>query len=492
MSTENQILVRDIDVLKTFALSSTLNFTRYSFKKKTGQRFIVGDHHRLICEKLDLVIAGKIKKLIINIAPRYSKTEIAVKNFISYGFAINPKSKFIHLSYSDDLVLDNSSEINTIVSSDYYQHLFDACPVSTNSRKWYTEQGGGLYAVSSSGQVTGFGAGTVDPEDHNNDEFEVNMDEFCPAHDSTFSGAIIIDDPIKPDDALSDVKREAVNNKFETTIRNRVNSRNTPIIVIMQRLHPHDLCGYLQEVEPNEWTILSLPCIYNDPATGEEKALWEHKHTITELRKIEAASSFVFHTQYQQNPQPQEGLMYESPFKEYDIIPAAVNKIRKNYTDTADTGTDYLCSIDYIETDTANFVLDILYTQKPMEYTEPKTAEMLTKDQIQEANIESNNGGRSFARAVEKQCRILGNNRTKIKWFHQSENKNVRIFTRSAEVQNLTYFPRGWQRMWPEFARAITTYMKTGNNAHDDGPDALTGTIEKRQKNSKQSLERLF
>jgi predicted phage terminase large subunit-like protein len=185
-------------------------------------------------------------------------------------------------------------------------------------------------------------------------------------------------------------------------------------------------------------------------------------------------------------------LMYENGFKEYDVIPASVKKIRKNYTDTADTGSDYLCSINYIETDTANYVIDVLYTQKPMEFTEPKTAEMLTKDEIQEAIVESNNGGRSFARAVENQCRILGNNRTRIKWFHQSENKQVRIFTRSAEVQNLVHFPRGWQRMWPEFYRALTSYMKSGNNKNDDAQDCVTGIVEKRQKSSKQSLEGLF
>lgn len=86
--------IKDIDIERTFCLSSTLNFTRYIFKKKTGNRFIVGEHHRIICEALDKVINGEIKRLIINIAPRYGKTELAVKNFISYGMALNPKSKF--------------------------------------------------------------------------------------------------------------------------------------------------------------------------------------------------------------------------------------------------------------------------------------------------------------------------------------------------------------------------------------------------------------
>lgn len=367
--------IKDIDIERTFCLSSTLNFTRYIFKKKTGNRFIVGEHHRIICEALDKVINGEIKRLIINIAPRYGKTELAVKNFISYGMALNPKSKFIHLSYSDDLVLDSSKEINSIIRSDYYQRLFpESITDSTNSKKWYTNAGGGLYAVSSAGQVTGFGAGQVDNPD---EKEEKDIDDFMPAWDTDFAGAIIIDDPIKPEDALSETVRERVNNRFETTIRNRVNSRNTPIIIIMQRLHEHDLCGYLQEIEPEDWTVVSLPCIQHDE-DGKEKALWEFKHTVEELHKIESANSFVFDTQYMQNPTPIEGLMYRE-FQTYEIIPHYKDSENKNYTDTADTGSDYLCSICFVDTPVGNYVTDVLYTKKPMEYTEPKTAEMLTK-----------------------------------------------------------------------------------------------------------------
>ncbi len=469
--------IRDIDIERTFCLSSTLNFTRYIFKKKTGNRFIVGEHHRIICEALDKVISDEIKRLIINIAPRYGKTELAVKNFISYGLALNPKSKFIHLSYSDDLVLDSSKEINNIIRSDYYQRLFpESATDSTNAKKWYTNAGGGLYAVSSAGQVTGFGAGQVDNPD---DKEEKEMDDFMPAWNTTFAGAIIIDDPIKPEDALSETIRERVNNRFETTIRNRVNSRNTPIIIIMQRLHEHDLCGYLQEIEPEDWTIVSLPCIRHDE-NGKEKALWEFKHTVEELHKIESANSFVFDTQYMQNPTPIEGLMYRE-FQTYEVIPHYKDSENKNYTDTADTGNDYLCSICYVDTPAGNYVTDVLYTKKPMEYTEPKTAEMLTKNNTDWADVESNNGGRGFARNVARQCREINNTKTFVNWFCQTENKQVRIFTKSAGVNNMTFFPKGWEKKWPEFHAAITKYRKEGGNSHDDAPDALTGCFEKRK-----------
>lgn len=486
--------IRDIDVIKTWILSTTLNFTRYIFKHRFNRKFVVGDHHVQISSVLDKVFSGEIKRLMINIAPRYGKTEIAVKNFIAEGLGINPRAKFIHLSYSDDLARDNSMGVQEIMALPEYRRLFEARPASTNSKKWYTEQGGGLYAVSSAGQVTGFGAGLVDEEkDDQTIEEKVDFDEFMPAieADQGFGGAIIIDDPIKPDDALSATVRDKVNQKFDTTIRNRVNSRNTPIIIIMQRLHEDDLCGYLMRQEPGEWTVLSLPCIYQDD-NGEDQALWPFKHTLEELRALRTKNPFVFDTQYMQDPKPLEGLMYEQGFREYDIIPKSSKAVKKAYIDTADTGKDNLCGIFYDELPEGNYVTDVLYTQKPMEYTEPRTAEMLTKNNTKKATVESNNGGKGFARAVEKQCREMGNNNVEIKWFHQSANKEVRIFNNSAAAQNLTFFPRGWERMWPEFYRAITGHMKIGKNEHDDAPDALTGTIEKRAKGGKQNLDGIF
>lgn len=482
------------DALRCWLNSSTLNFTLFFFKELYKRDFVIGQHHLRIAEALDRVMRGESTRLMINMPPRYGKTEQAVKGFIAAGLAMNPKAKFIHLSYSDGLARDNSRGVQEIVRCDAYQRLFpQTSPDTSNTQRWRTKAGGGLYAVSSSGQVTGFGAGLVDEEDKDKtaEEMVTELDDMMSRYGSDFGGAIVIDDPIKPDDARSDLVREKVNQKFETTIRNRVNSRRTPIVIIMQRLDEHDLCGYLQQLEPGQWEVLSLPAIQTDEK-GEPQALWPFKHTLAELNALREKNSWVFETQYMQNPKPLEGLMYENEFKTYDIIPATRKATRKNYTDTADEGKDYHCSIDYVETEIGNFVLDVLFTQKPMEYTEIKQAEMMTKDRIDIATIESNNGGRSFARNVEQQMRLMYNGHTKVRWFHQSLNKNVRIFTRSSEVQNLTYFPKGWEMMWPDFHRQITTYMKVGTNAHDDAPDALTGTIEKRDDINKKSAAGYF
>ena len=435
------------DVLRSWILSDSLHFARYFFKLMNGgKKFVVGKHHRMICDKLNDVLTGKTRRLIINIAPRYSKSELVSRNFIAMGLAINPAAKFIHLSYSGDLALGNSVAVKDIVKSEDYQRLFGVeIAVGTDTKsQWNTTKGGGLYATSSLGQVTGFGAGAIENE---GDEWQ-------------FGGAIVIDDPIKPADALSDNNREAVNLHFETTIRNRVNSRNTPIIIIMQRLHEHDLCGYLMELEPDEWEVLSVPCIsYNED--GEEEALWPFKHTIEELHKIESANQFVFDTQYMQNPKPLEGLMY-SKLRTYEILPME-QSIRKNYTDTADKGADFLCSVCYVETPSGMYVTDVLYTDKPMEYTEVKTAEMLLINGTQLVKVESNNGGEGFARNVEKNVRLQGTPvalKMNFTSFFQSLNKNVRIFSHSAEVQNLIYFPSDWETRWPQFAQAVKGYRK--------------------------------
>lgn len=469
------------DLNRTFCAQGSLNFSRYFFLEINNTKFIIGKQHEAICNELDKVVRGETTKLIINIAPRYGKTELAVKMFISYGFAINPQSRFIHLSYSSSLTQDNSVAIKDIVKSEAFKQLFK-CEVrfgSDTKSRWDTLQGGGLYATSTLGQITGFGAGATDKEEEINKNEELAFDEYAAVgNPNKFNGAIVIDDPLKPEDALSDVIRERVNRRFETTIRNRVNSRKTPIVIIMQRLHEHDLCGYLQEIEPDEWKVLSLPCLTVDEY-GNEHSLWEFKHTVEELHKIEHANSFVFETQYQQNPTPLEGLMY-TKFNTYDTLPITHKKPkRKNYTDTADTGADFLCSICYLEYDFGIYITDILYTNKAMEYTEAATTRMLIQNETEEVNIESNNGGRGFARNVEKNVRELGNTKMRINTFTQTLNKNVRIFTHSNDVQNMIYYPSDWEKRWYDFANSVKSYRKEGRNIHDDAEDVLTGIIEK-------------
>ena len=469
-----------LSVLKTFVLSDSLTFTQYFFVKKHKRLFVTGGQHRRIADALNDVFTGKVKRLIINIPPRYSKTEM-IKSFMAQGLAINPASLFLILSYSDSLALSSSLAVREIVNMPEYQGLFGV-QVKKNvdsKRRWDTTSGGGIYATSTLGQVTGFGAGAMDlTEDEQKAEEDYTNALLQATANAEFAGAIVIDDPIKPEDALSDLVRDKVNARFETTIRSRTNSRNTPIIIIMQRLALNDLSGYLMETEKDVWTVLSLPALIEDEKG--ERALFPHKHTVEELKKLRDIDPFTFDTQYQQNPIPKEGLMYSRGFKTYEYfqLPSSAKAISKNYTDTADDGTDYLCSVNYIETEFGMFVRDVLYTDQPMEFTEPQTAKMMNADGVEFAKIESNNGGKGFARNVERELRLMKNTSTTIDWFFQGKNKAARIFTHSNEVQNLVYMPSDWQHRWPRFYKDVTTYKKTGKNAHDDGPDVLTGMAE--------------
>ena len=273
------------DVLREVLESDLLLFTRYIYRENHNRNFILSPHLEKIAQALEDVYIGKTKRLIINMPPRYGKTELAIKMFISWALAKTPSSKFIHLSYSDSLALDNSSQTKEYINSDSYRNLWsmELKKDAQSKSKWFNEFGGGVYATSSGGAITGFGAGSTTI--------------------GGFGGAIIIDDPLKPDDAFSEVKRKSVNERYNNTIRSRVNSRDTPVIVIMQRLHEEDMSGFLLDGgSGEEWTHLCLPALDSD-----NNPLWEQKHTFEELETIRQSNSYMFAGQYQQIPAPDEG-----------------------------------------------------------------------------------------------------------------------------------------------------------------------------------------
>ena len=115
-----------------------------------------------------------------------------------------------------------------------------------------------------------------------------------------------------------------------------------------------------------------------------------------------------------------------------------------------------------------------------MEVTEREVAEMLCRNRTRTAAIESNNGGRGFARAVQRLAPT-----TKVEWFHQSGNKEARILSHSATVLHLLRFPRGWQQRWPELYNHLTCYRRTfHSNRWHDAADVITGIVERETRNS--------
>lgn len=223
-----------------------LYFARYFFKQRTGGKMLVNAHHKVIVDTLQKVIDGEITRLIVNVPPGYTKTELFSINFIARGLALNPRARFLHLSYSHNLALLNSATARNIIKSSAYQSMWQMALRDDSDSKamWWTEQNGGVYASSAGGQVTGFRAGHME---------------------SGWQGALIIDDPVKPDDAYSEIVRDGVNNRFNETIKSRLAVETTPIIVIMQRIHYHDLSGYLLRGGSGEkWHHLNLPVIIDN------------------------------------------------------------------------------------------------------------------------------------------------------------------------------------------------------------------------------------
>ena len=113
-----------------------------------------------------------------------------------------------------------------------------------------------------------------------------------------------------------------------------------------------------------------------------------------------------------------------------------------------------------------------------MEITEPATAEMLYRNKVNVARIESNNGGRGFARNVDRILKAKPNNKVVVQWFTQSKNKVSRILSNATWVMEHIYFPAGWQNRWTELYEHLMRYQRTGKNTHDDAEDALTGVCE--------------
>jgi len=276
-------------------------FSQWMFEQRRGYQWIKAPHHKRIANALMRVVDGSCKRLIINIPPRYSKTELAVVNFIAWSLGRFPDAEFIYTSYSARLASNHSWQTRELIATKEYQEIFTATQLMDNSKakdEWRTSAGGLVYSAGSGGTITGYGAGKHRPE---------------------FGGAIIIDDPHKADEARSDVMRENVIDWFQNTLESRKNSPDTPIILIMQRLHERDLAGWLLDGNNGEeWEHICLPAIQDDGT-----ALWPEKHSIEKLREMEGAAPYVFSGQYMQRPSPAEGGIFKpDQIPVVDAIPA--------------------------------------------------------------------------------------------------------------------------------------------------------------------------
>ncbi len=450
------------------------------YKKKWQQ----WEHLLIIAQALQDVYDGKITRLIINVFPRGGKTELAVKLFISWCLAKNAAAKFIHLSYSNDLAYDNSEQTKDIVTSAEYQLLFNVKlkQSSTGKKKWYTEEGGGVYATSSGGQVTGFGAGAVDDEE--------DLEDMMPTNDGKlFGGAIIIDDPNKPDDADSETLRNRVNERFDSTVSNRVNSRRTPIIILQQRTHENDLSGYLIRKQPKIWKVISLPSIKEDGT-----ALCPAKFTIEELRALEQHNDIVFQRQHMQNPKPRAGLLF--PVDELHYYDPRDKKLQLalgdpdfNYVcaDPADEGGDDFAAGPFRLIGNKIYCTDIIYNTQGADQNEKNLFDLVIAEKPACVGVESVFGWEETAKRVREALWKVGF-KNEFRMLHPRKNKHARITNRASFIRNNIYFRSDWEQrpQYAKFMRNLTSYMKIqeagSKNKHDDAPDLceMAGTYYER------------
>ena len=141
-------------------------FSRWMFARRKGYQWLRGPHHKIICDALMRVFSGECKRLIINVPPRYSKSELAVINFMAWGLGQAPDAEFIHTSYSGRLAGTNAWQTRELVQSPWYREIFPAVALRQDSQardEWRTTAGGCVYAVGSGGTITGYGAGKHRP-----------------------------------------------------------------------------------------------------------------------------------------------------------------------------------------------------------------------------------------------------------------------------------------------------------------------------------------
>ena len=262
-------------------------FARWMMLRRFGIKWLRAPHHERICDALTRVYRGEIKRLILNLPPRYSKTFL-VECFVAWTLGHAPDSEYIYTSYASTLAAKNSWETRELVAHEAYQAIFPNLKLREDSQAkdhWRTTAGGVVYAAGAGGTITGFGAGKERPG---------------------FGGGILIDDPHKPDEATREGTREGILEWFQNTLESRRNAADTPIVVIMQRLHERDLAGWLLEGGNGEkWEHVSCPAI-----TDEGAALWSQKHTLEDLERMRLANPYVFAGQYMQTPRPMGGAFF--------------------------------------------------------------------------------------------------------------------------------------------------------------------------------------
>jgi predicted phage terminase large subunit-like protein len=286
-------------------------------------------HVEIIAAKLTAVRHGKIPRLIINLPPRHLKSLLASIAFPAWCLGHDPSAQILCVSYAQDLAGKLARDCRSIMMSPWYRRIFPTrlAPHRQAVQEFITTRQGYRLATSNGGVLTGRGA-----------------------------DIILIDDPLKPEEALSDAQRQAANEWFSHTLYSRLNDkRHGAIVIIMQRLHEDDLVGHVLTQEP--WEVIRFPAIAEEDEVHEIETIWgprtfargqgealhperEPLDTLDQIRHT--IGEYNFAGQYQQSPAPLGGGMVKKEwFKFYGEKdrPESFDRVVQSW-DTANKATD--------------------------------------------------------------------------------------------------------------------------------------------------------
>lgn len=318
------------------------------FTVSPGTKYLHNWHISLIAEKLRQIEDGKITRLIINIPPRYLKSICISVSWSAWLMGHNPATKIMTASYSQSLSNKHSQDCRVLMSSPWYKKLFPETIINKGENqksKFVTSKRGFRFATSTGGTATGEGG-----------------------------DYLIIDDPQNPNKINSKKYRQSTIQWFEQTFISRLNNKQTgAIVIVMQRLHEEDLCGYLLENKKEQWDLLKLPAIYEQPTTLTEpylitkqpgSVLHEEREDITALNKLKAElGEYNFAAQYQQTPIPSKGCIIQKSW--FNYFSSKQNVKFKQIIQSWDTAikakeeSDYSVGITIGVNDNGYYLLDI-------------------------------------------------------------------------------------------------------------------------------------
>lgn len=425
---------------------------------------------------LEAFAEGRVRRLMISMPPQHGKSVGATTLLPAYLLGLDPDLRIAIASYSASLASKFNRRVQRILCSAEYGGLFPATTIKqgpkpaeyirTADEAEIVGREGSLLSVGREGSLTG---NRVD----------------CFLLDDLYKDAM---------EANSPLVRENCWEWYTSVVRTRMHNTSRELLVFT-RWHEEDLIGMLlrrekvvelrawsdlDRVPADGWLALNFEALKTAPPSEIDprqagEALWPARHDAALLHAKRALDPLRFECMYQGRPSVREGLLYGDQFAEYDALPREIVR-RANYTDTADTGDDYLCSVSYVvDADGVVYVTDLVYSREGMEVTEGLVGELLLRSDTRTAAVESNNGGRGFARAVQRLAPAV-----RVEWFHQSANKEARILSNSATVLHALRMPRGWQLRWPELYAHLTTYRRQFRaNRWHDAADVLTGIVER-------------